>query len=159
MTSRRDLGATSRRRRAVAVLAATSVLVAGCANGDDLYTYVSQNYQVIAQNGDNNLEARSDQAVDTVAADLLDRFPGRDVYSDPTAGTFYRYDDDFVAVRPDPAGGSLISLDDDETGSNRWVPIIGVFYLPGGRFGGPRVSTRTGGVGETTRGGGPGTGK
>jgi hypothetical protein len=148
------------RRRAVALLAATAVLVAGCANGNALYDYVSQNYEVIAQNGDDNLEARSDQPVQTVADDLLDRFPGRDVYSDPTAGTFYRYDDDFVAVRPDPAGsGSLISLDDDETGSTRWVPIIGGFYLPGGRFGGPRVSTRTGGTGETNRGGGPGTGK
>ncbi|MDP9407574.1 MAG: DUF4247 domain-containing protein [Actinomycetota bacterium] len=149
--------APPRRRRGVALATAVVLLVAGCTNGDALYDYVAQNYQVLAQNGDDNLEARSDQPVDRVAGDLLNRFPGRDVYSDPTAGTFYRYDDDFVAVRPDPRGGSLISLDDDETGSTRWVPIIGGFYLPGGRFGGPRV--RTGGTGETNRGGGPGTGK
>jgi hypothetical protein len=145
-------------RRGVAVLAATSVLVAGCANGERVYDYVAQNYEVLARNGDDNIEARSDLPADAVADDLLRQFPGRDLHQDPAAGTFFRYDDEFVAVRPDPAGGgSLISVDDDETGSTRWVPIIGGFYLPGGRFGGPR--TRSGGFGETNRGGGPGTGK
>lgn len=146
-----------RARRGVAVLAATCLLAAGCADGDRVYDYVGQTYQVLSRNGDRNIEARSDQPVDVVADDLIGRFPGRDLYSDPTAGTFYRYDDEFVAVRPDPGGGSLISVDDDDVGSTRWVPIIGGFYLPGGRFGGPR--TRSGGFGETNRGGGPGTGK
>jgi len=147
----------SRRRRGLAVLTVLALLVAGCANGNDLRDYVGRTYQVLARNGDDNLEARSDTSVRNVADDLLNRFPGRDVYSDANTGTFYRYDDDFVAVRPDPSGGALISIDDDDTGSTRWVPIIGGFYLPGGRFGGPRI--RSGGQGETNRGGGPGIGK
>lgn len=144
-------------RRATALLAVVALLLTACANGSQVYDYVAANYSVLQRNGDASIEARSDAPVETVAGDLLDRFPGRDVLED-SAGTFYRYDDEFIAVRPDPAGGSLISVDDDEVGSTRWVPLIGGFYLPGGRFGGPRVRSG-GGTGEVFRGGGPGAGK
>jgi len=136
------------------------MLLAACGGGDQLRDYVANTYDVVSADGD-NLEARSSDSVDTVADDLTGRFEPRDRY-DEDAGTFFRHEDDFVAVRPDPAGGSLISVDSDETGSNRWVPFIGPIFLPGGRFGGPRLGTggtRSGGSGETNRGGGPGTGK
>jgi hypothetical protein len=136
------------------------VLLAACGGGAQLRDYVADTYDVISADGD-NLEARTSQSVDSVVSDLTGRFEPRDRY-DEAAGTFFRHDDDFVAVRPDPAGGTLISVDSDETGSTRWVPFIGPIFLPGGRFGGPRISsggTRNGGTGETNRGGGPGAGK
>jgi hypothetical protein len=136
------------------------LLLAACGGGDELRDHVAQNYDVISADGD-NLEARSAESVGTVARDLTSRFEPRDRY-DEEAGTFFRHDDDFVAVRPDPAGGSLISVDSDEIGSSRWVPFIGPIFLPGGRFGGPRLGgggARNGGAAETNRGGGPGAGK
>ena len=137
------------------------LLLAACGGGDQLRDYVAQNYDVVSADGD-NLEARSAESVDTVASDLTGRFEPRDRYDEGGAGTFFRHDDDFVAVRPDPAGGTLISVDSDETGSTRWVPFLGPIFLPGGRFGGPRLGgggARNGGTGETNRGGGPGAGK
>lgn len=136
------------------------LVLAACGGGDQLRDYVAANYDVVSADGD-NLEARSPKSVGAVASDLTGRFDPRDRY-DEEAGTFFRHEDDFVAIRPDPAGGTLISVDSDETGSTRWVPFIGPIFLPGGRFGGPRAgggSTRSGGTGETNRGGGPGTGK
>ena len=145
--------------RAVALIVVLLLLTA-CGGGDQLRDYVANTYDVVSADGD-NLEARSTESVGAVTSDLTGRFELRDRY-DEDAGTFFRHDDDFVAVRPDPGGGSLISVDSDETGSTRWVPFIGPIFLPGGRFGGPRVGsggTRNGGTGETNRGGGPGTGK
>ena len=136
------------------------LLLAACGGGDQLRDYVAANYDVVSADGD-NLEARSSEPVDSVTADLTGRFEPRDRY-DEDAGTFFRHDEDFVAVRPDPGGGTLISVDSDETGSTRWVPFIGPIFLPGGRFGGPRLSgggARNGGAAETNRGGGPGAGK
>lgn len=143
-------------RRGLALVIVLVLLVtAACGSGDQLRDYVAQTYDVVARNGD-TLEARSSQPVETVTADIVERFDPQDRYDDP-AGTFMRYADTFVAVRPDPGGGTLISVDDDETGSSRYVPIIGGVFLLGGRYGGPR--TRNGGVGESNRGGGPGSGK
>jgi Domain of unknown function (DUF4247) len=145
--------------RVIAFVVVLLVLVA-CGGGDELRDYVANTYDVVSADGD-NLEARSAESVDTVASDLTGRFEPRDRY-DEEAGTFFRHDDDFVAVRPDPTGGTLISVDSDETGSTRWVPFIGPIFLPGGRFGGPRIPSgraRNGGTGETNRGGGPGAGK
>ena len=145
--------------RAIA-LVVVLLMLAACGGGAQLRDYVANTYDVVSADGD-NLEARSPEPVDTVVGDLTGRFDPRDRY-DEDAGTFFRHDDDFVAVRPDPGGGSLISVDSDETGSSRWIPFIGPIFWPGGRFGGPRVGgggARNGGTGETNRGGGPGAGK
>lgn len=153
--SRRTPGAV----RALALLTAVAVLLAGCGGiGDALRAHVSERYEVLARSGD-NLEARTDASVDDVTAALVGEFPPNDRYDDPAEGTFLRYDDDFVAVRPEPDGsGTLVSVDDAETGSSRYVPIIGPLFLPGGRYGGPRRGG-FGGFGDSLRGGGPGSGK
>jgi hypothetical protein len=125
------------------------VLLAACGTAShQVRDYVAAHYDVISRSN-NTVEARSEQSVEAVAAQITGRYSPKDRY-DNDAGTFIRYNDEFVAVRPDPSGGTLISADSDQRGSNRWVPIIGPIFLPGGRFGGP---------GESNRGGGPGSGK
>lgn len=147
-----------RSTRALALVTALLVLLSGCGGiSGALRDHVRDRYEVLASNGD-NLEARADTSVEDVTSALVEEFPPVDRYDDP-AGTFLRYDDDFVAVRPAPEGdGTLVSVDDAETGSSRYVPIIGGVFLIGGRFGGPRRGG-FGGFGGTSRGGGPGAGK
>lgn len=125
------------------------VLLTACGGvSNEVRDHVAATYDVVSADGD-NVEARTDAPVEDVTDDLTSRFDPRDRY-DEAAGTFFRYNDEFVAVRPDPDGGTLISVDNDDRGSTRWVPIIGPIFLTGGRFGGP---------GEFNRGGGPGSGK
>jgi hypothetical protein len=138
----------SRLRRTVALVATTTVLAACGGGSHQIRDHVAETYDVISADAD-NVEARSDASVEQVTQELTGRFTPRDRY-DEAAGTFFRYQDEFVAIRPDEGGGTRISVDDDETGSRRYVPIIGPIFLSGGRYGGP---------GQWNRGGGPGSGK
>ncbi|MDP9432537.1 MAG: DUF4247 domain-containing protein [Actinomycetota bacterium] len=146
--------------RSVMAAALAAVLLAGCGSGNgpgEIAQYVAETYEVTDRRED-NVEARSDDSVSEVASDIVSIYEPNERH-DEEAGTFLRYDEEFVAVRPDPDNsGSLISVDNSETGSSRWVPIIGPIFLPGGRYGGPRRGG-FGGAGDTGRGGGPGTGK
>jgi hypothetical protein len=135
-------------RRVAAVVLAGALLSACGGNSSEVRDYVTETYEVDSASSD-NVEAHADASVQAVTDDLAGRFEPRDRH-DEESGTYFRYKDEFVAIREDPAGGTQISVDDDETGSTRWVPIIGPIFLPGGRFGGP---------GEWNRGGGPGSGK
>jgi hypothetical protein len=131
-----------------AAAAAALALLAGCGGGDDAADVVRDRYDVQSSSGD-NVEATSGDDVPTVVGALDERLEVRD-RQDAQGATFFRSGDDFVAVRPSPEGGSLISVDDDRRGSTRWVAFVGSSYQTGGRFGGP---------GESNRGGGPGSGK
>lgn len=63
------------------------------------------------------------------------------------SGVFLRYQRDFVAVIPDPAGGSEILVEDERRGYATFFPYVGGFW---GTYSGR---------GESFRGGGPGAGK
>ena len=138
--------------RAIAALLVLAILLTGCSNSTgQLREFLDSSYEQV----DNATVPNAAPDTRTYRSSLpvpgtVDAIAGAVNPSDRTEqpnGTFLRYPGGIVGVVPDDQG-SLVTLDDEDTGRTRWFPIIGpVFGLPGGR----------GATG--VRGGGPGFGK
>ena len=138
-----------RRRALAAGLVAVALTLSACGSADDdVRRVISDNYELVREDGDYSTYS-SDDSVDTVAAIVEDAASaGRD-HTD-TTGRYLGYEDTMVHIAPAGSGGSDIEVTDVRDGYDRWGPVIIPFW---GGFGGGYRSGFAGG------GGGSGGGK
>jgi hypothetical protein len=137
-------------RRYLVLLAVMAVAfifaVIGISNSrGEVRSWISKRYTEQSRDPDGGLVFRSDRKASDVVIAITDRWEPAQRHND-SEGWYLRYSDDLIAVTNVP-GGSLIYVDDPETGYGRWFGSVG------GRFGTYR------GQAESFRGGGPGSGK
>ena len=136
------------RRVAAAVLVAA--LASGCGVSDEpVFRHLQDTYEPVSEEiagaYEDSRAWRSPDPVAVTADDIAAAVPPADRVSE-TDRAFLAYEDVVVAVTP-AADGSIVHLDDDERGYQRWYGFIGPIWAP---YYGPR---------GTFRGGGPGSGK
>jgi hypothetical protein len=107
-------------------------------------SWIRGHYQHVSRSGSSEV-LRSDQPVTRTASRIRGAWKPAQELVDPS-GVVLRYHDLIVAIVPRGTSGSTIYLDDQQTGYTHWYGYVG------GSWG-------TGSPIDTTRGGGPGSGK